>query len=433
MARASRALTGLAAALLAAASCTPRAAGGGEERVLRFWGLGREGEVVKELVPEFERRNPGIRVAVQQVPWTAAHEKLLTAFVGASTPDIAQVGNTWLPELDELGALADLSARQAGSAVVRQDDYFPGVWDTNVIAGRLVGVPWYVDTRLLFYNRETLALAHVSAPPRSWAEWRATMDRVKATVGKQRYAILLPTDEWAQVVLMAAQAGSPLLRDGDRYGAFSEAEFRRGLELYVSLFVDRLAPALDRNQVANVYQQYAEGLFAMYITGPWNLGEFRSRLPVALRDSLATAPMPAEHPEDWPGVSLAGGSSLAVFRASAHQDAAWRLVEYLSTPERQAAFYAATGDLPARRSAWDAPALAGDEKLRAFFTQLHHVRPMPKVPEWEQIAQRIAEVSEAAVHGKMTIDEAVATLDHDVDRMLEKRRFLLDRKQGKRP
>src|SRR5688500_4905931 len=55
---------------------------------LEFWGLGREGEVVAEMIPEFERRNPGIKVRVQQIPWSAAHEKLLTAHVGDSTPDV---------------------------------------------------------------------------------------------------------------------------------------------------------------------------------------------------------------------------------------------------------------------------------------------------------------------------------------------------------
>jgi multiple sugar transport system substrate-binding protein len=71
MARNARALT-LALACLAVAGCARDGAASGE-KVLRFWGLGREGEVVKDLVPEFERENPGIRVVVQQIPWTAAH------------------------------------------------------------------------------------------------------------------------------------------------------------------------------------------------------------------------------------------------------------------------------------------------------------------------------------------------------------------------
>jgi multiple sugar transport system substrate-binding protein len=49
--------------------------------------MGQEGEQVRALLPEFERRHPGIRVRVQQIPWSAAHEKLLTAYAGDAMPD----------------------------------------------------------------------------------------------------------------------------------------------------------------------------------------------------------------------------------------------------------------------------------------------------------------------------------------------------------
>ena len=52
-----------------------------------------------QLLPQFHREHPDIHVDVQQIPWTAAHEKLLTAHVGDAFPDFAQIGNTWIPEL----------------------------------------------------------------------------------------------------------------------------------------------------------------------------------------------------------------------------------------------------------------------------------------------------------------------------------------------
>ena len=67
--------------------------------------MGREGEVVSQLLPGFEKEHPGIKVQVQQIPWSAAHEKLLTAYVGEATPDIAMLGNTWVPEFVALDAL----------------------------------------------------------------------------------------------------------------------------------------------------------------------------------------------------------------------------------------------------------------------------------------------------------------------------------------
>ena len=98
--------------LILLCACAPSP---GEPQTLRFWVMGREGEVVAQLLPEFERRHPDLRVRLQQIPWTAAHEKLLTAFAGDTLPDLCQLGNTWVPELVALGALENLDARVAAS------------------------------------------------------------------------------------------------------------------------------------------------------------------------------------------------------------------------------------------------------------------------------------------------------------------------------
>ncbi len=417
----------LAAGLLLAAA-TACSRGGESTGPVRLWAFGREGEIVRELVPELERRHPGLKVEVQQIPWTAAHEKLLTGFVGREMPDVAQMGNTWIPEMAALDAIEPLDARVAASASVREDDYYPGIWETNVLDGALYGVPWYVDTRLVFYRSDLLAAAGVPAMPRSWSAWREAMVAVKRLGGPGRFGLLLPTNEWAQPMTLAVAAGAELLSDGGRHGAFRAPEFRRAAEFFIGLYRDGLAPPLANSQVANLYQQMAAGEFAMYVTGPWNLGEFRRRLPESLQGSWTTAPLPAPDGMPWPGVSLAGGASLVVFRSSPRKDAAWKVVEFLSEPATQKRFWALCGDLPARRSAWDEPALAGDERTASFRLQLEHVRATPKVPEWEQIAAKVWERLEPVARGAKGLDESLASLDGDVETILEKRRWLLDRK-----
>lgn len=397
--------------------------------VVRFWGFGREGEVVREMVPEFERRNPGIRVEVQQVPWTAAHEKLLTAFVGRALPDAAQLGNTWVAELVALDALAALDERVATSSAIDPEDYFAGVWDTNVVDGTVWGVPWYVDTRVLFYRTDLVAGG--PWPPRSWGEWRTAMERIRSAGGADRHAILLPIDEWPQPVILALQVGAPLLSEGGREGHFEEPRFRRAMAFYTGLYADGLAAPLDQSTSGNLYQDFAAGRFAMLITGPWNLGEMARRLPAEMQDRWATAPLPPPEADmPYPGASHAGGASLVVFRQSRSPEAAWRWLEYLSEPAQQARFLELTGDLPARRSVWRSAGLADDARTAAFLLQLEHAVPTPKVPEWERIATRVAQAGEQVARGAKDLDTALADLDADVDRMLEKRRWMLDRAAG---
>src|SRR5262249_29421354 len=406
--------------LLLGAGCggTARAPG-----TIALWAMGSEGEVVEQLLPEFERRHPEHRVDVQRVPWSAAHEKLLTAWVGGSMPDVVQVGNTWIPELVVLGALEPLDARVAASAVVDRADYFPGVLDPNVVDGATWGVPWYVDTRVLFYRDDLLAAAGHPGPPRTWDAAEAAMAAVAARGGPASHAILLPPADGQPLVLLAFAEGVVPLARGDCRGAFRDPAFRAALARYVDLFRRGFAPLGGAATAANVYQDFARGDVAFFITGPWNLGEFARRLPTALADRWTTAPLPAVAGPP-PGPSLAGGASLVLVRGTPHADAAWQLVEFLSEPEQQVRLYTLTGDLPARRAAWRDTALAGAPRVAAFRSQLEHLRATPKIPEWERIADKIAQYAEAAIRNDLTIDQALAALDADVDTILEKRRWL---------
>jgi multiple sugar transport system substrate-binding protein len=417
-----RALQRLAAgaSLLSLAACgrrdDPRGA-------LDFWAMGREAEVVAELLPAFEARHPGIRVHVQQLPWTAAHEKLLTAYAGGSLPDLCQLGNTWLPELTALDALEPLDARVASAGIPR-DDYFAGILDTNVMptrgGDRLFGLPWYVDTRVLFYRSDLLRAAGHATPPDSWGEWLAAMRAVRARSGERTYGALLPLNEPDPLYALALQQG-PLLADDDTRGAFSRPPFRRALAFYARIFEEGLAPAMTNTQISNVWDEFGRGLFAFYVSGPWNIGEFRRRLPPERQGDWATAPLPGP---DGPGISTAGGSSLVLSRRSARKEAAWRLIAYLSEPETMQRFHALSGNLPPRRSAWRAPALADDLPARAFARQLERVRAAPKIPEWERIFQEMQLAAERVVARTQGIEAATTELDARVDAVLEKRRWL---------
>jgi multiple sugar transport system substrate-binding protein len=400
--------------------------------VIEFWGLGREGEVVQRLVPEFERRHPEIRVRVQQVPWSAAHEKLLTAFVGEAMPDLFQLGNTWIPEFVALNALEPLDPWIARSQTVKAEDYFPGILDTNRIEGRTYGLPWYVDTRLIFYRRDLLAQAGYPEPPTSWPAWLDAMQRVKHRAAPGHYALLAPINEWQLPVILALQQGARLLRENGQYGDFQAPAFRKALSYYLSVFDQGLAPPRGEAQIGNLYQDFAEGYFAMLITGPWNLGEFSRRLPARMQDLWATAPLPS--PEgDTPGISIAGGASLAVHRGSAHKAAAWRFIEYLSTPEQQMALYRLSGDLPAHRAAWADPLLRDNPRAAAFRAQLQHVQATPKVPEWERIAAKIVAWTEALIRNRSAPEPALRSLDVEVDGVLAKRRWMLRRAREAAP
>jgi len=385
---------------------------------LRFWAMGNEGDHVGDLIPAFERRNPGVKVTIQVIPWTAAHEKLLTSYAGDSLPDVSQIGNTWVAELSAIGALSPTPE----SARDLLTDQFPAVLDTNAVDGRAMATPWYVDTRLLFYRTDLLARAGWDQMPTTWADWKRAMHAVKRVAGPDNYAILLPINEFEQLLTFGLQIDEPLLVDEATRGNFASPGFISALAFYKSLFDEGLAPVASNTQISNVWTEFARGYFSFYMSGPWNVGEFRRRLPPQTR--WMTAGVPGPH---GPGASAPGGSSLAVFKTSPNQEAAWALVRYLLEPGVQAEFARITGDLPARRSAWSTPTVADDPYLKAFDAQLARAKAVPKAPEWERIVTEMQIVAERMVRGEYSPEQAGAEINRRADRLLEKRRWMLER------
>ena len=396
--------------------------------------MGREAEVVAELLPAFRARHPGIHVRVQQLPWTAAHEKLLTAFAGDALPDLCQLGNTWLPEFAALGALEPLDARVGGARHRRATTTSPASWTpthADAERRRACSACRGTSTRGCSSIAATCCARPATRSRRDWDEWRDAMRaRQASAAAASGYGVLLPLNEPEPLLALRAAARRRCSPTTARRGDFSQRAVPPRARL--------LRRRLPRGPCAGDEQQRrsrtsgtssARGLFAFYVTGPWNIGEFRRRLPRERQGDWATAPLPGP---DGPGVSIAGGSSLVIFKRSPHKDAAWRLIEYLSEPATMQRFHALTGDLPPRRSAWrDAGARRPMRRRRRSRSSSSACAPAPQIPEWERIFQEMQLAAERVVQRAPELAEArAAQLDAWVDALLEKRRWMLARAAG---
>ncbi len=410
---------GLALASLAAVS---PAACAKKHEPLRVWAMGVEGEALGGIAQAFETTSPSVPVRVQALPWGAAHEKLLTAFAADNLPDVIALGNTWVSEFAALGALEPLTGRLAHSGI-SLDRWFDGARQSVTLDGQVLGVPWYVDTRLLFYRRDLLQKAGFETPAETWAGWDAQLAALSGERRSGKYGLLMPFAEYEPLVAFCLQADAPILTDSDTRGGFRQKGVRDSFAYAASLYQRGYAARLTHSEVTDVYSSFARGDFAFIITGPWNLAEFAKRLPVDLKDQWATAPLPGPH---GLGDSSAGGVSLCIPRASKRKDEAFRFIEYLCDPQRQAGFYKVTGDLPADRGAWLQTSLMQDRRSLTFFDQLNRTRPPPQVPEWERIANEMVAALERVVRGITTLDAALKGLDEFSWTILAKRRAMLE-------
>lgn len=407
--------------ILAALAAMPLASGlsacGRADSRLDFWAMGNEAAALPALLDKVGGPLAS-KLTIQPLPWSSAHEKLLTGFAGGSLPTLSQIGNSWVAELAAIGAIEPVPARFANLL----DDQFAAVLDTNRIAGKTWAIPWYVDARLQFYRKDLFARAGYAAPPERWAEWKAALHKVKALSGTGNYAVLMPVNEYEHLTGMALSAGASLLNAQGSRGAFRDERFVTALAFYKSLFDEGLAPLASATQISNVWTEFARGFFAVYPSGPWTIGDMQERLPSGLADKWGTAPNPGP---DGIGSAAPGGSSLVVFRGARDAELGWKVISSLLARPAQVELQRLTGDLPARISAWNATGLASAPHTAPFLRQLENARPVPKVPEWERIVSEMQVVAERMLRGEFTVATAAAEMDRRADRLLAKRRWML--------
>lgn len=386
---------------------------GSDPRALKLWAMSYEGDYSPLLMPAFTART-GIPVEVQSLPWTAAHEKLLTAHAGGALPDVLMLPGGWTGEFAMIGALAPVAAPDVLA------DTWPGSTALLRYGAHRYAVPWSVAPQVQFFRRDLLAAVGYGTPPTDWAEWRRMAFALKRR-RPDEHVVLLLLNWWDALFAFASQAGAYPLREHDTRGNFRQPAFRETLAFYVSLFRDGFAPAALSTEIQDPLAAFAAGQFAVYPNGPAFLTDLHRREAEIALARWGTARLPGPH---GPGPATGTSASLAVSATSRRPAAAWALVRHLTSADSELHFQRLIGNLPARRSAWAAPQLAAPV-LRPFAEQLQDPARAPNLVEAERVRIEVQLIAERVVRGLLTIDQGLLAMDTRADALLAKRRALV--------
>lgn len=363
------------------------------------WAMGNEGEVLDQLADTFEKENPDVTINVTAVPWESAHDRIATSIAGGETPDVSMLGTTWVGEFAATGAL-----EPTPEGLVDSSDFFEGSWGTAVVDDVAYGVPWYVDTRVLYYRTDLAEKAGVEAPT-TWDEYKTFAKALKDEGAKS--GVSLPPggfDSWQYVAPLAWQDGGDIL-DADGEFAFDTEAWKNAFTFYDSFFDEGIAEP-TRFETGEIEQEFIDGTVGSFFSGPFHVGLLREQGGEEFADKFAVAQVPGESSR----TSFTGGGNLAVFNDSENRDASWKFVRWLSEPETQIAWYGISTDLPSTQAAFDDPQFAEDPYLSVFAEQLADSKAPPAIPTWAQVSAVIDQELEKVTRGDTTVEDALKTI-----------------------
>ena len=351
-------------------------AGGAATGTINMWAQGDEAKLLPGLVKDFEAENPGVKVNVTAIPWDAAHNKYQTAIAGGTTPDIAQMGTTWMTDFSD--------AFDPKPSEIDSSAFFPSSVKSTEIGGTSLGVPWFVDTRVLYYRKDLAAKAGYPEFPTTWDGLTAMAKALQSQSGA-KYGVQLPvggSDSFQSMLPFLWSNGAQFISQDNTKWTFDTPQIVEALKYYQSFFTEGLANKNPATGAGAGEAAFVNGEAPVLIAGPSELAQLDQAGGPGFQDKY----MVAQFPKKVTGTSFIGGSDLVVFKDAKNRDGAWKLAQWLSKPEVQTKWQKLSGSLPALQSAWKDPSLAGDPKLAVFGEQLKDTNFPPTIPTWTQVS-----------------------------------------------
>jgi len=352
---------------------------------LVFWVLSSDSSnaVLEALLAEFRART-GIRVQLQYIPWESAWNEMVKVAIYRNGPDVSEIGSTWMGDLVGMSGIRPFTALDL-RALGPVQDYIPSLWQSAGLAGSgdIWGIPWMVDTRLLFYRRDLLAQVGIDE-----AEAFTSFTALEKTLHRLQQADveipwIIPTRRsWITLHNLAVwvwgHGGDFVSADGKRL-LFNTPEARAGFQEYFGLR-RFMPPQAHHLAIVEADDGFSHGQAAVTLSGAW-LWDNPHLTPELRANIGVTLP---------PGVPYVGGSHLVVWEHSRNVRDALKLIRFLTEARVMQRYAPQAGKLPARLSALSETSVPFNASLNSLVRGLVDSRSFHSVPLWGMIEDRLA-------------------------------------------
>lgn len=291
---------------------------------------------MNDVVANYNASQDRVRVEMD----TSGVDVVSAAFVRGNPPDLMLANlNYEVARFIQRCVLTDLSDTAAATRV--RDDFAPLVDQYGVCEGRTSVLPYSVMVSSVIYNKEIFQEQGLQVPT-TWSELIDVAKKLQAAGITPFYGTF--KDDWTvgQGWYDYAIGGSidtvqffkDLAAEGADVGADSATSFEKDFAPAIDKMLQLTSTYVNADANSRGYgdgnHAFAEGDAAMYLQGPWALGEIAKTSPDL---QVGTFPLPmTDDPADL-AVRVNVDLAAIIPEGSKHQDAARDFLEYLYQPE----------------------------------------------------------------------------------------------------
>ncbi|MEK3885506.1 ABC transporter substrate-binding protein [Paenibacillus sp. PL2-23] len=330
-------------------------------------------DVLVNLIAQYEEQS-GHTINTTFIPKDDFNTKLNSSIVAGQNPDVSYLDQPLVPKFAEDGVLLELEAYANGENGINKEEFYQGALGTVTVGGKLYGLPLNQTTVALFYNKDLMP-----TPPQTWEEWvQASSEIYKANEIAAFEG--LGTGGWGAWLLPALvhSGGGTMVNDEETAATFGSEQGIAAVEL-----VNQLLEYSDK-AVRESNNAFGNGLIATKISGPWEMGGFKSNFP-DLNYGVALIP----HAEGQQSYSNIGGDDLVIYENTKAPEAAWDFIKFLTNDQNSILMADVTGNFPVRLAAAQDPKFSNDPDLSVFLKQMETAVARPTITEWLKINDEI--------------------------------------------
>lgn len=246
-----------------------------QNQTLRFFGYG-DGANFKVFFDDFEKVS-GKKVSFEGVPFSDFQNTIVQRFrTGNSGIDVFLVDPTYVPTFSKLGILADLTSAFGEKS---KGKLLPSDIQGANYKRKMLSMPMWESTQLLFFNKKLLAKAGVETPgvsPDARMTWDKVIELAKKVqaAGAEAGFAFEQVDRYYQLqVLPESLGGGPGVKGDDllTVDVANDAWLKAG-KWYGSIFADGVAPRGPTEQ--EIVDLFKSGRLAFLVGGPWLFADF---------------------------------------------------------------------------------------------------------------------------------------------------------------